>query len=387
MKNYKLILILLFFSINFYGQNEFQIGSVAPDYTTVTPYRGYYHDARYQVIYLKSELENPTIGTGIGAGDEITNFSVHVKEKHSTQAYSGFTIKFAHTSASSFSSSAWLSGTWTTVYSGNYTINGTGWNSHTFTQNFVWNGTDNIVIEFCFDNSSYSQSDYIDRTSGGSNMVAYAEQDGATGCSLSFEHTGAYRPVVKFNYNILPIELSSAKIDCYNENTIIEWTSQSEINNDYYTIEKSTNTIDYKLVDYVKGSGNSNKILNYSYTDYEKNSELTYYKLSQTDFDGKTQELTVLNSKCNDLKNKNLSIENINVIGNNIDVSFVSNTEEKYTISILNMLGQIVSEYSNISAIGNNNAKLKIQKQKSSIYLVVINTKHKKISKKFVYSE
>jgi len=62
--------------------------------------------------------------------------------------------------------------------------------------------------------------------------------------------------------------------------------TSSEINNDYFTVEKSADGINFNVMNYYRGAGNSDKVINYSGTDNKPFAIITYYRLKQTDFDG-----------------------------------------------------------------------------------------------------
>lgn len=85
----------------------------------------------------------------------------------------------------------------------------------------------------------------------------------------------------------LPIELLYFNAFRTNGSSVeIKWTTATEINNDYYTIEKSKDGISFSLVKIVDGAGNSLSANNYDSFDNEPYSGLSYYRLKQTDFDG-----------------------------------------------------------------------------------------------------
>ncbi len=86
----------------------------------------------------------------------------------------------------------------------------------------------------------------------------------------------------------LPIELVSFVTKANKENVDLNWTTASEKNNDYFTIEKSQNGLVWNEITKLAGAGNSNHELNYFYIDKIKNSTGKYYRLKQTDFDGKS---------------------------------------------------------------------------------------------------
>src|ERR1041385_9231891 len=64
------------------------------------------------------------------------------------------------------------------------------------------------------------------------------------------------------------------------------WTTASEINNDYFSVERSEDAISYQVVGTVKGAGNSTQELYYSLKDQSPVRGINYYRLKQTDFDG-----------------------------------------------------------------------------------------------------
>ncbi|MBI2966459.1 MAG: T9SS type A sorting domain-containing protein [Bacteroidetes bacterium] len=168
--------------------------------TSSYPYQGYYHDARSQFIITAAELS----AAGICPNSTLTSLSFNVSSKGSTQQYTGFTIKIGNTASSTFASATWLTPAFTTVYNGNWTT-ATGWNLHTFSTGYVWNGTSNIVVETCFNNTSYTSYDYVYYTTTASgNTVCYAEMDASTGCTLAAESTSDSRPNMKFNYTVGP---------------------------------------------------------------------------------------------------------------------------------------------------------------------------------------
>ena len=89
-----------------------------------------------------------------------------------------------------------------------------------------------------------------------------------------------------FGSTSLPIELVSFEAEV-NENVIVlKWVTATEINNDYFTVEKSTNIKNWEEVLSTSGAGNSNIILEYSETDDKPIKGISYYRLKQYDYNG-----------------------------------------------------------------------------------------------------
>lgn len=84
----------------------------------------------------------------------------------------------------------------------------------------------------------------------------------------------------------LPIELTSFKAECKGEVVLLDWSTATEINNDYFTILRSSNGMDFEEIGVIPGAGDSHAQLNYSHYDSQPKAGLSYYRLKQTDHDG-----------------------------------------------------------------------------------------------------
>lgn len=72
-----------------------------------------------------------------------------------------------------------------------------------------------------------------------------------------------------------------------NENIVhLMWITASEVNNDYFTVEKTKDLSDFELVEIVPGAGTSNSEQEYHVNDYSPYNTVSYYRLSQTDYNG-----------------------------------------------------------------------------------------------------
>ena len=85
---------------------------------------------------------------------------------------------------------------------------------------------------------------------------------------------------------VLPVTLLSFTAEVEEKGIQTEWVTQSEINNDYFTLEKSKNAEDFVEVAELKGAGTQNSVSNYTYFDTDPYFGTSYYRLKQTDFDG-----------------------------------------------------------------------------------------------------
>ncbi len=85
---------------------------------------------------------------------------------------------------------------------------------------------------------------------------------------------------------VLDIDLLSFEANAKNESVELVWVTASEKNNDFFTLERSTDGQKWDVLFKVKGAGNSNVILNYLENDNNPVEGLSYYRLKQTDYNG-----------------------------------------------------------------------------------------------------
>ncbi len=97
---------------------------------------------------------------------------------------------------------------------------------------------------------------------------------------------------------ILPIELISLTANCSDGSVKVDWATASEINNDYFTLERSADGVNFEELTIVSGAGNSNNIVSYSWLDDNPTSDIAYYRLKQTDFNGAFSYSEIISKNC-----------------------------------------------------------------------------------------
>jgi len=163
------------------------------------PYSTVYMDERTEYIITKSEL----VAAGwTSSKPNLTALAFQVNSA-AAQAMNGFTISIAHTTSTYFSSSAFLTGAnSTTVYSGTVTATA-GWNTYTFSTPFIYNGTDNLLLKICWNNSAYTSNSSVLATSYPNYVALYYRADVASGsvCSQATGTQSYYRPNTKLTFS------------------------------------------------------------------------------------------------------------------------------------------------------------------------------------------
>jgi hypothetical protein len=163
--------------------------------TAAWPFDTYWHDSRTQMLYTASEIL-----AGSGAAGNITKIAFNVSSA-AAQIMNGFNIRMQNTTATSLS--GFVTSGWTTVYTGTYTVPGTGWQSIDLQTPFTWNGTSNLLIEICFDNTSYTSATNVFCTTA-TGMIWEQHADASTGCSFAAGTNGTnLRPNICMTINLL----------------------------------------------------------------------------------------------------------------------------------------------------------------------------------------
>ncbi|MES2681386.1 MAG: T9SS type A sorting domain-containing protein [Bacteroidota bacterium] len=125
------------------------------------------------------------------------------------------------------------------------------------------------------------------------NWTELGSADAVTGDRITFNAVsytsgdGYYTIATKNNANsALPIGLIDFAAEVCEENICLSWSTATETGNDYFTVEKSFDGINFEKVAKVDGAGNSSRRLDYTLTDEMPYDGLSYYQLKQTDMDG-----------------------------------------------------------------------------------------------------
>ena len=150
----------------------------------------------------------------------------------------------------------------------------------------------------------------------------------------------------------------------------LKWTTASEENNDYFTIERSQDGELWEFVTQTQGAGNSNYNIDYQYIDNQSLSGLFYYRLKQTDYDGAYTYSEIVAVKRNEMKEISMRVSPNPAINRIVlDVEYASIQE----IEIYNMMGQIVSSNVRITANGSDSYSLDISSLPIGVYIISTN--------------
>jgi hypothetical protein len=178
----------------------------------------------------------------------------------------------------------------------------------------------------------------------------------------------------------LPIELISFNAISNNNLVDLNWITASETNNDYFSIEKSHDGLSFENIGNVAGAGNSNTTLHYSYIDNDPFNNISYYRLKQTDFNGKFTYSGIVSVSGS--KEDNLSMKVSQSTNNGINLFVTSASSSTVVLSIFDLSGRIIFNKS-INII-DNQLILSPDMFSSGIYIFRLQSENKDIIQKIM---
>ena len=128
-----------------------------------------------------------------------------------------------------------------------------------------------------------------DFSNGGTTLIEPASIDGgAKTVTFNVDFTdGQFYTLGSTEIDALPITLIAFDTRATTDNKVeVTWATAEEINNSFFTIERSRDALNFETVGFTEGAGNSIAIIDYTFIDQNPLDGVSYYRLKQTDFNG-----------------------------------------------------------------------------------------------------
>jgi hypothetical protein len=212
-----------------------------------------------------------------------------------------------------------------------------------------WNGSDELSG---FDRTDCHVSHYI---SGAWDNPPGLAASGSDPYTVSRSGITSFSPfgVEEATPHPLPIELLffNAKLNG-DKKVDLTWATASETNNDFFTIEKTRDGISFESVALLDGKGNSRVRINYNELDVNPYEGVSYYRLKQTDFDGKYEYSSLVSVENSSVENNYLNVFPNPASGGTVSINIHGNKSEQVTVQLVDLLGKIV--YSKVMELNND---------------------------------
>lgn len=184
----------------------------------------------------------------------------------------------------------------------------------------------------------------------------------------------------------LPIELISFTANLNVDAVALNWITAAEVNNDYFTVEKSLDGLSFEEVLKVDGAGNSTGIIDYFDIDRNPYVGISYYRLKQTDFDGKTSYSNIVPVEYNPNGDPTISLfPNPTNAGTTTYLSLNQFENEEVLVVVRDIAGREL--FSKVIIINSNNELVALDQQgvlSKGSYLVTASSKNRLFNKKLI---
>ncbi len=210
-----------------------------------------------------------------------------------------------------------------------------------------------------------------------SSLITINNNPGATVFTFTHSGTGSGSRYAVLDCIVpagpLPITLLNFDAKCETDNVSIMWSTESEINNDYFTVERSENGSDFEPIAEINGAGNSNQLISYAWSDDAPKKNATYYRLKQTDFNGEYSYSKTISKEC-------VFSGNVSIYPNPAQDILTIESEGVIVdkIYVQDVTGNIVK-----TVIANTNT-IDISELANGIYFIKLMDSENNITKKFV---
>lgn len=142
----------------------------------------------------------------------------------------------------------------------------------------------------------------------------------------------------------LPVSFSQVSATPKENFIRIDWATASEVNNDYFEIERLNADNSYTAIGKIKAGNNGNTTQQYTFNDNMPFNGTNYYRIKQVDIDGKHNYSTVAQAKW--INNTQSGIKVLaNPISNVLQVQLPANNNQPQSLQLYNMTGSLLNTW------------------------------------------
>jgi hypothetical protein len=172
----------------------------------------------------------------------------------------------------------------------------------------------------------------------------------------------------------LPVEFVYVEAKQIGSSVTIAWATASELNNDYFTVEHSADGKQFTVIGTVKGAGDSQQTLTYSFTDPTPATGINFYRVKQTDFDGAFDFSEVVAARFSIQNGQPLTLSPNPATGV-FKVDLTTYHEQQVFLEIVDFSGQtIATKKYDLSVNFNPWVEIDLSNQPKGMYYVMLKT-------------
>ncbi|MCP4440099.1 MAG: T9SS type A sorting domain-containing protein [Aureispira sp.] len=168
------------------------------------------------------------------------------------------------------------------------------------------------------------------------------------------------------------------------DNILINWTTETETNNNYFIVERSVDGIEFSEIDRVDGAGTSSSANTYAVLDENPMATYNYYRIQAIDFDGSVKQSKVVAVDMGDPSS--IAVElSPNPVNKDLNVRVNTDLGGTIRLEVYDVIGQQVTYIENLNVLeGENQVALDVSDWAEGIYLLRISQGAKNYNRRFI---
>ena len=185
----------------------------------------------------------------------------------------------------------------------------------------------------------------------------------------------------------VPVDFVSFEAREAQDGVQVEWSTATEVDNDYFTVERSFDGVTFEAIAQLQGAGYSLSLLNYEYldTDIDRISAYpqVYYRVKQTDFDQDYTYTPIVTVSLDNMSTGQNSITQVQANDFGLNIKYQSAGNNDVDIAVYDLNGQLIIQGQYFAEIGSNEYTLSLPSLAEGIYLVELRGANYRQTEKF----
>lgn len=142
--------------------------------------------------------------------------------------------------------------------------------------------------------------------------------------------------------SVLPVTLSSFTAECRSNAVVLDWTTATETNNAYFTVEGSADGTNWNAVATLKGAGTTFVPQSYSYMVPANDDTLSYFRLKQTDLDGQSTYSRIVGTTGCQIATTGIKLFPNPSNGSSLSGTIVGRSGDTYVVQVFDNAGKVL---------------------------------------------
>ncbi len=186
---------------------------------------------------------------------------------------------------------------------------------------------------------------------------------------------------------VLPVQLLTFDAALDEKSVLLRWVTASEINNDFFQVERSRDGINYETIGKMQGAGTINSLNNYEFSDAELpagmiGASVLYYRLRQVDYDGKAEFFGPVSVALSPPDQWNFSLHGTFIYEHLTGILYAPGASD-FNIDVIDMQGKIVKHQKINASKGSTLLNIDAEVIEKGLYIISIDNGTSAIRKKF----